>query len=50
MVKVYADLIEKGEKTLDQVPLKIREQVYEELVRRGYYPAKPDESSDQNEE
>ncbi|MBO7450655.1 MAG: hypothetical protein J6U54_09820 [Clostridiales bacterium] len=46
IVKVYADLIEKGEKTLDQVPLKYREQVYEELVRRGYYP----ELGDQNEE
>lgn len=49
IVKVYADLIEKGEKTLDQVPLKYREQVYEELVRRGYYP-EPDEPNDQNEE
>lgn len=37
MVKVYADLIEKGEKTLEQVPLRIREQVREELIRRGYY-------------
>ena len=37
MVKVYADLIEKGEKALDQVPLKLRDKVYEELVRRGYY-------------
>ena len=37
MVKVYADLIEKGEKTLNQVPLKIREDVREELMRRGYY-------------
>ena len=37
MVKVYADLIEKGEKALDQVPLKLRDKVYEELIRRGYY-------------
>lgn len=36
MVQVYADLIVKGKKTIDQVPLKIREQVMEELVRRGY--------------
>ena len=40
MVKVYADLIEKGEKTLDQVPLKLRDKVYEELVKRGYYDIK----------
>lgn len=37
MVQVYADLIMKGKKTLDQVPLKIREDVREELMRRGYY-------------
>ena len=38
MVKVYADLIEKGEKTLEQVTKKLRQEVYEELVRRGYFP------------
>lgn len=36
MVQVYADLIVKGKKTIDQVPLKIREQVIEELNRRGW--------------
>ena len=35
MIKVYADLIEKGEKTIDQVPTKIRPQVVEELKKRG---------------
>ena len=36
MIKVYADLIEKGEKTIDQVPARIRPQVVEELKKRGY--------------
>lgn len=36
MVKVYADLIMKGEKTIDQVPLKIRDTVIAELVKRGW--------------
>lgn len=36
MVKVYADLIMKGEKTIDQVPLKIRDAVLAELERRGW--------------
>jgi hypothetical protein len=36
MVKVYADLIMKGEKTIDQVPLKIRDAVIAELVKRGW--------------
>lgn len=36
MVKVYADLIMKGEKTIDQVPLKIRDAVIAELIKRGW--------------
>lgn len=36
MVKVYADLIIKGEKTLEEVPLRLREQVRQELIRRGF--------------
>ena len=36
MIKVYADLVEKGQKTIDQVPARIRPQVIEELIRRGY--------------
>ena len=36
MVKVYADLIEKGLRTLEQVPERIREGVKEELERRGH--------------
>lgn len=34
MVKIYADLIDKGEWTLERVPLKWREAVEEELKRR----------------
>ena len=36
MIKVYADLVQKGEKTIDQVPARIRLQVIEELIRRRY--------------
>lgn len=35
MVKVYADLIMKGKKTIEDVPVKLREAVIEELVNRG---------------
>lgn len=35
MDKVYADLIEKGIKTLDSVPEKIRPSVEAELSRRS---------------
>jgi hypothetical protein len=34
MYKIYADLIEKGLKTIDDVPLRIREKVKQELIRR----------------
>ena len=37
MVKLYADLIQDGLKTLDQVPSKWRAAVEEELRRRGYF-------------
>ena len=40
MVKVYADLIEKGLRTLEQVPERIREEVKEERERRGVLPVK----------
>ena len=40
MVKVYADLIEKGLRTLEQVPERISEEVKEELERRGVLPVK----------
>lgn len=36
MVKVYADLIMKGEKTLEQVPQILKEKVRQELINRGY--------------
>lgn len=35
MDKVYADLIQKGLRTLDSVPEKIRDAVKAELERRG---------------
>lgn len=36
MAKVYADLIIKGKKTLEDVPEKLREQVKKILKERGY--------------
>lgn len=35
MHKIYADLIEKGFKTIDDVPFRIREKVKQELIKRG---------------
>lgn len=35
MAKVYADLIEKGMRTIEQVPVSIRKEVEKELKRRG---------------
>lgn len=35
MDKIYADLIEKGLKTIDDVPLRIRDRVKKELIKRG---------------
>ena len=35
MYKIYADLIEKGLKTIDDVPTRIREKVKKELIKRG---------------
>ena len=32
MAKVYADLIKKGKKTIDDVPAKIKEQVKQVLI------------------
>lgn len=36
MHKIYADLIEKGLKTIDDVPTRIREKVKQELIKRGH--------------
>lgn len=36
MAKIYADLIIKGLKTIDDVPLRIRDKVKKELIKRGY--------------
>lgn len=35
MHNIYADLIEKGLKTINDVPLRIRERVKQELIKRG---------------
>lgn len=35
MDKIYADLIEKGLKTINEVPLRIRDKVKQELIKRG---------------
>ena len=35
MHKIYADLIVKGLKTIDDVPTRIREKVKQELIKRG---------------
>ena len=35
MYKIYADLIEKGLKTVDDVPTRIRDKVKQELIKRG---------------
>lgn len=37
MIALYADMIERGTKTIDGVPNMIREKVQKELDRRGYY-------------
>lgn len=36
MVKVYADLIRRGVKTIDDVPENLREAVLEELAKDEY--------------
>lgn len=40
MVKVYANLIVNGLKTLEDVPTKLRTQVEDYLVSIGFLPAK----------
>lgn len=35
MHKIYADLIIKGLKTIDDVPLRILDKVKKELIKRG---------------
>lgn len=35
MHNIYADLIIKGLKTIDDVPLRIRDRVVKELIKRG---------------
>lgn len=36
MVEVYANLIVKGRKTIHEVPEKIRDEVRELLIEKGY--------------
>lgn len=35
MHNIYADLIVKGLKTIDDVPLRIRDKTVKELIKRG---------------
>lgn len=35
MVRIYADLVEKGKRTLESVPEKLKNYVVEELEKRG---------------
>lgn len=35
MAKIYADLIVKGLKIIDDVPVRIMDRVKEELIKRG---------------
>ena len=46
MPAVYADLIMKGIKTIDQVPEKIRDKVKKILIDRGYAEATTDTATD----
>lgn len=39
MAVIYANLVEAGRKTLDQVPARLRDQVVEILIERGFLPA-----------
>lgn len=36
MVKIYANLIIKGIKTIDDVPARIKDEVKQELVKEGH--------------
>jgi hypothetical protein len=36
MVKIYANLIIKGIKTIDDVPIRIKDEVKQELVKEGH--------------
>lgn len=36
MVKIYANLIIKGIKTIDDVPTRIKDEVKQELVKEGH--------------
>lgn len=37
MVKIYANLIIKGIKTIDDVPIRIKDEVKQELVKEGHH-------------
>lgn len=42
MAKVYADLIMKGKKTIDDVPAKLKEDVIQILMDAGFIPSGDD--------
>lgn len=44
MAKVYADLIMKGAKTIDQVPSKLQKEVKSILKERGYIITSKDDA------
>ena len=35
MIRIYADLVEKGNRTLESIPEKLKNYVVEELEKRG---------------
>ena len=40
MIRIYADLVEKGKRTLENIPEKLKNYVVEELEKRGYIAVK----------
>lgn len=45
MAVIYANLVEAGRKTIEQVPARLREQVIEILIERGFLPTVEEEVS-----
>lgn len=49
MAVIYANLVEAGRKTIEQVPARLREQVIEILKERGLIPDGENENSENQE-
>lgn len=47
MAVIYANLVEAGRKTIEQVPARLREQVIKILKERGFIPAEDEQGDDQ---